>query len=107
MMTGDMFALFVCFNCQEPFTQCPECVNTIRIDPVTELPPDAVRDEVTGNLRHNPTPNPEGFARSVKQPVCDACVEARNMVYLEGRPEGEHIAGMWERAEDRHRRAHA
>lgn len=106
-MGGAYLALFVCFNCREPFHACPECVNTIRIDPVTELPPDSERDMSTGKLRHVENPDPAAVARSQKQPVCDGCIEVRNRVYLEGRPEGAHITGLWELAEDRHRRAHA
>lgn len=105
MTDPDALALFVCANCHEPFSACLSCVNALRIDPLTGLPPDAYWDE-EGALQHFPVADPEAVERSVKMPVCDACVEERNTVYLEGLPEGAHIVGVWETAEQRHRRSH-
>lgn len=63
-----------CGNCGEITAGCPQCLNVIRIDPETDLPPDVARN-----------PNGEGFItieptleaqlRSVQMPLCDVCVE--------------------------------
>lgn len=102
-MTGYLSALFVCYGCQARFSACPECVTTIRVDPVTNRPPDAAI--IDGKAVHV-APDPTATRRAVKQPVCDACVEQRNAVYLKGGPDAAHIEGMWETTEARHRRAH-
>jgi hypothetical protein len=70
--------IYFCYVCGEPASACPECVNTVRIDPETELPPDVMLDE-NRNLR-NITPDSNALARSVPLPICDNCVVAGNIV---------------------------
>ncbi|MFI8452179.1 hypothetical protein [Streptomyces erythrochromogenes] len=103
-MTGQTTALFACYGCKERFLACPECVTTIRVDPVTNRPPDAAI--IDGKAVHV-SPDPEAAARAVQQPVCDGCVSLRNAAYLKGGPEAAHIESLWETTEDRHRRSHA
>lgn len=103
-MTGGHLALFTCFSCRLEFTACPECVNTIRVDPETGWPPDV--EVIDGKAVHK-EPTPEATARSIKQPTCDRCVATRNETWARGGEDAQHIEGYWELAEDRHRRAHA
>ncbi|MBB1251854.1 hypothetical protein [Streptomyces alkaliterrae] len=103
-MTGDYLALMACVNCKRGFTACPECVNTIRIDPETGYPPDAVL--VDGKARHNPNPDPEAVKRSAPQPVCDTCVMQRNEALYSGSPEGAHIGAVTTLAAERHKKGH-
>ncbi len=100
-MTGYLSALFICYGCRARFSACPECVTTIRVDPVTNRPPDAAI--IDGKAVHV-APDPAAVQRAVKQPVCDACVEQRNAAHVNG---ARHIDGLWETTEARHRRVHA
>ncbi|MDH6108870.1 hypothetical protein P3T36_003001 [Kitasatospora sp. MAP12-15] len=94
--TAEATALLKCVQCKSSFWACPECVNTIRIDPETNLPPDVV--VVNGEAVYTPDFTPEAMARSVKQPACDNCIQERN------------DSGTWpERVPtsvERHRRSH-
>lgn len=103
-MTGEASALFRCYACKSDFWACPECVTSIRVDPVTNRPPDAAI--IDGKAVHI-APDPEATARSVQQAVCDSCVEKRNGVYLSGGADAVHIEGLWEPWVNRHRRIHA
>lgn len=101
---GESLALFRCVSCRRPFMACPECVNTVRIDPVTGCPPDA---EIIDGCAVHVEPTPEASARSVKQPVCDDCIRHRNEQFKRGGKRVAHIEGYTETAEERHGRAHA
>ncbi|MFC9651450.1 hypothetical protein [Streptomyces sp. NPDC056937] len=103
-MTGEYVALMTCADCKAGFAECPECVNSVRIDPATGYPPDVV--VIDGKSKHNPNPNPEAVRRSVARPVCDPCVTHRNEVLQGGTPEGAHIVGVTMLAAERHRRHH-
>jgi hypothetical protein len=103
-VTGEYLALLRCVDCRNGFMACPDCVNTIRIDPATGLPPDV--EVIDGKAVHK-EPDPEATARSVKQPVCDDCIRERNRTYDRGGEGVEHIYGYLETAEERHGRAHA
>lgn len=70
--------LFVCVNCKRQSSACPQCVNTIRIDPETNLPPDVVR--LTPWKFGYQTPDPAAVKRSTKEPVCDDCISTRDDV---------------------------
>ena len=61
-----------CYTCGRSFASCAECVNTIKIDPVTLLPPDVGPD------RTPIKPDPEALARCVTELICDACVDTAN-----------------------------
>lgn len=86
---GHELLIFVCINCKQSSAACPECVNTILIDPETNLPPDAAFQD---NRLINITPDPEAVKRSVKTPVCDNCIGKR----------GDTLT-----SEERHRRNHS
>ncbi|MFI6504948.1 hypothetical protein [Nonomuraea typhae] len=58
-----------CYACKRTFGYIPAKVMTITIDPETGVPPDMT---VLGGQRE---PSPEALARSVKEPICPACVE--------------------------------
>ncbi|OKI00154.1 hypothetical protein A6A06_23600 [Streptomyces sp. CB02923] len=88
-MTGEMLGIMTCAQCKDRFMGCPECVNAIRIDPATGLPPDVI--VVDGEVHRNPNPDPEAVRRTVTRPVCDDCV-------------AQHITGATELAADRHER---
>ncbi|OKH90466.1 hypothetical protein [Streptomyces uncialis] len=104
-MTGEIMALFACADCKAEFTECPDCVCTIRIDPLTGLPPDVIR--VDGRAVYNPDFDPEALHRSVKSPVCDACVKVRNTLIREGVSEPQLLKqGIFTLATDRHQTAH-
>lgn len=86
--------IFTCFTCNTPSQACPECVNTIRIDPETKLPPDV--QIVDG--RYAPIiPLRSAMERSEKQPLCDECV---NVARHSGKTE-------LVTSEERHRTTHA
>ncbi|MFG3405627.1 hypothetical protein [Streptomyces sp. NPDC048142] len=104
MTADDLIGMFHCFGCRVSFMACPDCVTTIRVDPMTNRPPDvAIVDGKPVNVK----PDPEGAHRSVQQAVCDACVGLRNARFERGGPDAVHIEGIWEAWRDRHRRAHA
>jgi hypothetical protein len=95
-MEENISIIGVCFSCREPFMACPHCVNTLLIDPETNLPPDIV--VVNNTYVHRINPDAEAVRRSVKELVCDECIEKRNDVY----PEDEAI----ETSAERHNRGH-
>lgn len=80
-----------CASCRAEFLACPDCVNTVRIDPATGYPPDVV--VVDGRARHTDTPDAAAVARAVARPVCDGCIDARNAVWLRGGPDAAHMTG--------------
>ncbi len=93
--------LFTCVNCKNPGAACPQCVNTIRIDPETGFPPDTLL--IDGELFHCPDPTEEARARSVAQPVCDNCIEVRNKEARKGKA-ADDITYLT--SEERHNRTH-
>ncbi|GAB2572577.1 hypothetical protein GCM10027168_01740 [Streptomyces capparidis] len=103
-MTGEVMGVMRCADCKKGFMACPECVNVVRIDPETGLPPDVV--VLDGEARHNPNPDPAAFERSVKQPVCDDCVAYRNELTRAGSERARHHDGTVMLAADRHRMHH-
>lgn len=58
-----------CHVCKRAFAFVPDAVTTVMIDPETGLPPGFT---VLGTFRE---PTPEAVARSVREPVCPACVD--------------------------------
>jgi hypothetical protein len=72
-MPGIEMLVFVCAVCGHTDAQCPECVNTIGIDPETNLPPDV---EYVGGKATPKTPSEAAKARSSQQPFCDVCTTA-------------------------------
>jgi hypothetical protein len=87
------------------FSACPQCVNTVRIDPKTGLAPDTVMRD--GKAVHNPNPDPAAVARAVPTPVCDPCVIKRNEVNRAGGPAAaHHTTGQVMTAEERHGKFH-
>jgi hypothetical protein len=58
-----------CYGCKRTFGFDAQSVTTYLIDPDTGLPPGMT---VFGTARD---PAPESVARSVREPVCPACVE--------------------------------
>lgn len=95
-MNGEKLELVMgyCAACKGPMTACPQCVNTIRIDPKTDLPPDVKAGPNGEPVRIRPTP--EALARSKQVMLCDNCVRMRNSRY-----DKEH---QIETAESRHSR---
>ena len=76
-MTGFELLIFDCAVCGMPSTACPNCVNMLPIDPETDLPPDVeVIENGTARKRTDPEAIAESLRRSVREPVCDRCVEA-------------------------------
>lgn len=63
-----------CYTCHDTMMACPDCVNTIRVDPVTGIPPDVMPDRRT----HNPSPDPEAVSRSIQHMLCDSCIKVAN-----------------------------
>lgn len=104
MSSGEMVMLGHCFNCGSQMIACPECVNTVRVDPETNMPPDVVI--VGGEPVHNPSPDPAAVARAEKRLLCDTCVSRRNERTRAGGPDAAHHFGIVELAADRHRRNH-
>ncbi len=98
---GYELAIMRCVNCKATFGACPQCVNTIRIDPETGLPPDARWEG--RNLVHNPEPDPDAVMRSVAQPVCDNCIMGRNDAASAGNAADDRITLT---SEERHHRFH-
>lgn len=68
-----------CAACRTQFAACPQCVNTVAIDPETGFPPDVERGPDDQPVRVEPSP--EAVARSVKTPLCDRCVATHNRQY--------------------------
>lgn len=58
-MTGTFLAIGPCFVCGEPFSFDPDTVDSVPIDPVTQLPPDL------GGRQE----------RAVKRPICTRCMK--------------------------------
>jgi hypothetical protein len=72
-MTAIELLVFVCAVCGNRDAQCPDCVNTIAIDPETGLPPDV--GYVNGKAASK-TPSEAAKERSSQQPLCDICIAA-------------------------------
>lgn len=68
--------IFTCYVCGFPGMACPDCVITVLVDPATDMPIDVAL--LNGGPVTVP-PSAEGLARAIKQPVCDSCVQARNV----------------------------
>lgn len=92
---SEIVLLFDCVACQRPAAACPDCVNTVRIDPHIGLPIDVT---VVDGRPVTVEPSAQARARSRTQPICDDCVRRRNARYLDRE--------AWTTAADRHRRAH-
>jgi hypothetical protein len=80
-MTAIALMIFDCVMCGRTDAQCPDCVNTIAIDPLTNLPPDV--EYIDGRATHK-TPDEAAKQRSRQQPLCDRCIAAAK---AQGRPE--------------------
>ena len=104
MNTALALAILACADCKTGFMACPDCVNTVRIDPETGFPPDT--QLVDGRLKHLANPDPEATGRSIKQPVCDVCVAFRNEEKRRGTPGTEHIERIEMLWAERHRNNH-
>lgn len=90
-----VMAIGACANCHGSFGFCPECVTSIRIDPMTKRPPDVnEKGQVV-------TPDPEAMRRSTKEPVCPACTALMNQRRIKNGLE------PWETEEVRHKRHEA
>jgi hypothetical protein len=90
-----MLLVFVCADCGLQSSACPECVNAVRIDPETGLPPDV--EIVDGRaVPKTPPISEDAVHRSEPCPVCDACI---SLAIRRGK------AGLMTAA-DRHRRLH-
>jgi hypothetical protein len=72
---SEFVLLFACVACGRRAAACPDCVNTVRIDPHTGLPIDVA--VVDGQLV-TVEPSEQAHERSRTQPVCDDCVHRRN-----------------------------
>lgn len=70
MVLGD------CWSCGAPVMECPDCVVTVWIDPVTNRPRDT---EIVDGRAIHVEPSPEVIARSTQQMLCDSCVMAANV----------------------------
>jgi hypothetical protein len=92
---SEALLLFDCVACKRPALACPDCVNTVRIDPHTGLPIDVA---VVDGQPVTVEPTEQTRARSRREPICDDCVCRRNARYPDWAP--------WVTAADRHRRAH-
>jgi len=66
-MTGIVFALAPCYCCKRLTDFCPDCVNSVLVDPETNLPPDLGPDLQPRE------PDPAAVDRSIKLPICDTC----------------------------------
>lgn len=88
--------IFICCGCKMESVACPECVNTILIDPETGLPPDVVI--LNGKAVRDLNPDPETVKRSRKQPICDHCITRRNKIIR-----GNRVLTSKERHERNHR----
>jgi hypothetical protein len=93
-MTGVELLVFVCYGCGQPAAGCPECVTVVLVDPVTGHPPDVAN--VNGKTVRVPV-DPAALARSVRTPICDGCINARN---------ASQPGKRWDTGEQRHGRAH-
>jgi len=62
---GGWVAVGPCFTCRQLFTFAPDLVPSVPIDPVTGCPPDI-------------NPEPGGYERAVRQPICSDCVARAN-----------------------------
>lgn len=67
--------LSACGVCGQVASGCPHCINTILIDPETAMPPD-VRFDEESSMYVPCEPTEEAVARSIRRPVCDACIRA-------------------------------
>jgi hypothetical protein len=65
-MTGAAFVYGPCFVCGQHFTFNPNWVPSVPIDPRTRMPPDV-------------DPQPGGYERAIKQPLCENCIERVNV----------------------------
>jgi len=92
---SDVLLLFDCYACTLLSLACPDCVNTVRVDPHTGLPIDRA---VVNGRPVTIEPTPQARARSRPEPICDNCVRRRNELYPD--------RGVWLTAAERHRRAH-
>lgn len=72
-MTAIELLVFDCVLCGNTDAQCPACVNTIGIDPETNLPPDV---EYVNGKPTTKTPSEAAKERSSQQPICDLCAAA-------------------------------
>lgn len=66
----------VCFSCGCGVQGCPDCQLSVKIDPVSGLPPD-VRLDDTGKAVPKPV-DPAALERATQALVCDTCIERVN-----------------------------
>jgi hypothetical protein len=70
-MSGTAMLTFTCCSCGRLGTACPECANTVAIDPETNLPPDIA---VINGKAVTVQPSEDAVRRSAQQLICDTCV---------------------------------
>lgn len=92
---NDVLMIDVCYSCNDVFVSCPECVNVLRVDPLTGLPPDV---ELVYGRPMAITPVPGAVERSVKASLCDPCV-----IRVNQRSPGK-FPMTWAERHDRHHR---
>ncbi|GAA0360074.1 hypothetical protein GCM10009530_06720 [Microbispora corallina] len=78
MTDENITAIGRCYGCKRRFRFDPDTVTMFLVDPETNLPPGM---SPLGSRRE---PTPEALARSVKLPVCPACVERAKRVLEAG-----------------------